>query len=123
MVLTHGCDGTIPPDLTTRVVVIGTRELIYHNPQAEEHREDDMVDSPDGSGPEDVQMGATRETNRDGYGPPELTDTHGARWRFDRGTALWSVIGAAPESRPALACLGLLANLNPCEPPDRRPRC
>ena len=38
-----------------------------HNPQAEDEREDDMVDNRDGSGPpvEDVQMGATRETHRD----------------------------------------------------------
>ena len=72
---THEFDGTIPSNLITTVVVVGTRELIYHNPQAEEQREDDMVDSPDGSGPsvEDAQMGVARETHRDGHGPPEMT--------------------------------------------------
>ena len=75
VVLAHGFGGTMPSYLITRVVVIGTRGLIYHNPQAEEQREDDMVDSPDGSGPsvEDAQMGVARETHRDGHGPPEMT--------------------------------------------------
>ena len=51
VILTHGFDGTIPSNLITTVVVVGTRERIYHNPQAEEQSEDDIVDSLDGSGP------------------------------------------------------------------------
>ena len=58
------------------MVVIGAREIMNHNPQAEEEREDDMVDNRDGSGlpVEDVQMGVTRGTRRDGCGPPERAD-------------------------------------------------
>ena len=80
----HGFDGTMPSNLITTVVVVGTREPIYHNPLAEEQSEDDMVDSPGiGSGPpvEDVQMGVTRGTHHDGCGPPERADTQTLKGR------------------------------------------